>query len=536
MYLVTAKEMQLMDGRTIESIGVPGRVLMENAARGATRVFLQRFPEAPNRRVGVLAGRGNNGGDGFVMARYLFQEGADVTVFLLSEKGRAGGDAGENLKLLDALGVPVWEMPDKAAIEGAETFIRAQDLWVDAIFGTGLNAEVRGHYRTAIERLNEAGRPIFSVDIPSGLHADTGQPCGVCVRASATATFAFPKVGHRVPPGPELTGDLFVVDIGIPPAVADGVAPRQHLITPATLRPLLRSRPPDAHKGTTGHLLVVAGSPGKTGAAAMAAAAALRAGAGLATLGIPQGINTAMEVQTPETMTHPLPEIDGGVLGESAFPPLRSLLDGKTCLAIGPGLGTAEDTVRLVLRLLEASPVPAVVDADGLNCLAVHPRILKNLKTPPILTPHPGEMARLTGSTPAEVQSDRIGHARQFAETYQVHLVLKGAGTIVAHPDGTVHVNPTGNPGMASGGMGDVLTGIIAGLVTQGYDPGVAARLGVYLHGAAADELARSVGPAGYLATEVMAALPKAAAALSRPPRPEPFGFERPVPGGRSFP
>jgi len=352
-------------------------------------------------------------------------------------------------------------------------------------------------------------KPVFSVDIPSGLNSDTGQPCGTCIRAHATATFAFAKTGHILFPGAGYTGTLEIIDIGIPPYIAEEVQPLQYLLTPDLIRSILRARAPDAHKGDTGHLFVIAGSPGKTGAASMTAISAMRAGAGLVTLGIPSSLNSILESQVVEVMTYPLPETVDNTLGEASFDTIMDLLSDKKCLALGPGLGTTVETKTLVHRIIKESNKPIVIDADGLNCLVGHTEILRGLSVPIILTPHPGEMARLIDTTAGDIQKNRIYFARKFSEKFQIHLVLKGAGTVIAHPDGKVFINPTGNSGMASGGMGDVLTGIIAGFIAQGYTPETASHLGVYLHGAVADALAESIGPYGFLATEVMDAIPK---------------------------
>jgi hydroxyethylthiazole kinase-like uncharacterized protein yjeF len=514
MYLVTADEMRRMDRSTIESFGLPGRVLMENAGRGATSFFLEAvYRHAPG-SVGIAAGRGNNGGDGFVMARYLHRKGIPVTVFLLAESARIQGDAATNLRLLDALGVPVVEMADAAAFDARRSLMRHQHGWIDAILGTGLTADVRGYFRAAIDFINQQHRPVFAVDIASGLNADTGQVCGTAIQAVATATFGFAKLGHVCYPGRTHTGALKIIEIGIPPHVAAEEGCRQRLITPAMLKALLTDRSAEAHKGHTGHLLVLAGSPGKTGAAAMTAAAAVRAGAGLVTLGIPRSLNPLLETMITEAMTVGLAETPQGSLDQSAFDVVSTLLDGKRCLAVGPGLGTAQSTGHLLGRLIEECPLPMVVDADGLNLIAAQPAMLLKRQAPMVLTPHPGEMARLSGRSTGEIQSDRIGHARAFAEKHQLHLVLKGASTIVAQPDGEVFVNPTGNPGMATGGMGDVLTGLIAGLIAQGMEVGAAARAGVFLHGSAADRLALKKAPVGYLATEVMDEIPEARNAL----------------------
>jgi len=508
MYLVTASEMQQMDRQTIESFGIPGRVLMENAGLGATRILSDQFDDIINKKVGVIAGPGNNGGDGFVIARYLAQKGSDVAVYLFAESARVKGDAAANLKLLFPLNVPVVEMPDEQSFLAHKTGMLHKEIWIDALLGTGLKSDVKGYFKKIIEFINDLSKPVFSVDIPSGLNSDTGQVCGACIRAQVTATFAFAKTGHMLFPGAEHTGYLEIIDIGIPDHIAKSIRPKQHLLTPKRIRLAFKPRIPDAHKGTTGHVLIVSGSAGKTGAAAMTAMSAMRAGAGLVTLAIPESLNPILETQVLEAMTYPLRETENGIIGESSFNKIMDLLLGKKSLAIGPGLGEAAETKKLVHRIIKESPVPIVIDADGLNNIAGSTELLKKAKAPLILTPHPGEMARLMGSTTGSVQKDRITCAREFAKKFNVHIVLKGAKTIIAHPEGNIFINPTGNPGMASGGMGDVLTGIIAGLVAQGFSPETATHTGVYLHGAAADMLAQKIGPFGYLSTEVMNAIP----------------------------
>jgi len=514
MNIVTASEIQGMDRATIQEFGIPGRVLMENAGRGAVRSFLEVFGDRSGRRIGVAAGRGNNGGDGFVMARYLAQRGLAVTVFLLADPRIIGGDAAANLALLHPLGVPVVEVPTADVLEAQQSLLAQQEIWIDAIFGTGLNAEVRGLYGQVIDFINTSRRPVFAVDIPSGLSADTGQILGRAIRADATATFACAKVGHLLYPGAGLTGRLFVVDIGIPPRIARQIGASQQLLTASEIRDTLAPRAADAHKGTCGHLLVIAGGTGKTGAAVMTAKSAMRAGAGLVTLGLPASLAPSVEPRLLEVMTAPLAESQPGILGAAALTAVEQLYPGKGCLAIGPGLGTAEATARLVRAVVRGCPAPVVIDADALNILAETPQVFDEIRSPLILTPHPGEMARLLGSTTAAVQADRPAAVRTLAVRYGICVVLKGARTVVAAPEGTVWINPGGNAGMASGGMGDVLTGIIAGLAAQGHGPEAAARIGVFLHAAAADRLAERRGPRGFLAGEVMDLLPEVFADL----------------------
>ncbi|MBW1743527.1 MAG: NAD(P)H-hydrate dehydratase [Deltaproteobacteria bacterium] len=508
MYLVTAQQMKDMDRLTIESFGIPGIVLMENAARGTTDALFRHFPNVRDLKVGVAAGHGNNGGDGFVIARYLAGANVPVDVYLLSKRKKVKGDAAANLKLLDRMKVRVHEVTDVTRFESYQDAMKSCDLWIDAMLGTGLTSDVRGLFKEMILFLNALQKPILAVDIPSGLDSDTGKPRGCCVQATVTVTFGLPKIGHVVLPGSEFVGKLEVVDIGIPPVVIDEVRPKHYLLTQKMIMAAFQSRDAGSHKGTTGHLLVIGGSPGKTGAAIMTSQAAMRAGAGLVTLGIPKSLNVAVESQLTEVMTDPLPENADRTLGLSAHRNILRQLEGKNGLAIGPGMGAAKSTQNLVRKLVQASPAPVVIDADGLNALVGNLSFLRKLKVPIVMTPHPGEMARLVGKTVSEVQEDRINEARSFATTHGVHLVLKGAKTVIAHPDGAVFINPTGNPGMASGGMGDVLTGIISGLIVQGLPVREAVNAGVYLHGCAADALARGMGPMGFLASDLTDILP----------------------------
>lgn len=514
MFLVSSDEMRDMDHRTITDFGIPGRVLMENAGRGAVRVLMGHFPDIFTQKTAVIAGRGNNGGDGFVIARYLAQAGCRVTVYLLSDSSRLTGDASANFNLLAPLGIAVREIPDERRLENWKEEMALQDIWVDAIFGTGLNADVTGVFKAAIHYINALGRPVFAVDIPSGVNADTGAVCGACITAAATATFAFPKIGHVQFPGAAHAGALHVVDIGIPPHIAGINPPRQELLTRRDIKAMLSPRPQDTHKGRTGHVLAVAGSRGKTGAAGLCALGALRAGAGLVTLGVPESCLDVAAAFCKEVMTAPLPETIDASLSDAAFPRVMALLKEKKCLALGPGLGTDPQTGDLVARLVRESPAPMVLDADGLNLMAGYPETLAHHGAALILTPHPGEMARLTNRPTRWVQENRLPCARDMAVKFKAHVILKGARTLIAHPDGRVQVNSTGNPGMACAGMGDVLTGMVAGYIAQGYPPDIAAPLAVYLHGLAADRLVQTMGPFGFLASDVADALPSVIAGL----------------------
>jgi NAD(P)H-hydrate epimerase len=523
MIVVTAKQMQALDRQTIDDFGIPGRVLMENAGRGATHAFLQNVYQKGRGRVGILAGRGNNGGDGFVMARYLSQKNIPVTVYLLSTADKVEGDAAANLKLLCASRVELVEVPDEPSFVEKQSQLKHTTHWIDAILGTGLNSDVKGYFRRVITFINDLKRPVFAVDIPSGLNSDTGQPCGVCIQALATATFGFAKIGHVVNPGATFCGHVDVIDIGIPPGLASDAGIQQHLIAGSLIKSLLAHRDPDTHKGRTGHALIVAGATGKTGAAMMTAASALRTGAGLVTLGIPHSLNPIIESRLTETMTIPLPDQGTGLLLEEAFPDIVQAVQGKQAMALGPGLGMASHTRNLVYRMIKEIDLPLVIDADGLNNLAGRIGCLEGRKSATVLTPHPGEMGRLTGVSSFQVQSDRVTAARNLARQTKTFVVLKGARTIIAQPDGAVWINPTGNPGMASGGMGDVLTGMITGLIAQGHTALNACLIGVYLHGLAADMLS-SKAPWGYLATEVMDTIPLAIQKAMTEPAEDPLG------------
>lgn len=507
MKLLTAVEMRHLDQQAIQEVGIPSIVLMENAGRTTYQILRQEFSDLTGLVV-VVAGRGNNGGDGFVIARYLAHAGLPVRVILLTEKARVSGDARANLEILAHIGVPVVEVTTEADMKAqAESLWRAE-LVVDAILGTGLNSEVRGLYRLVIELLNELPAPILAVDIPSGLCADTGQPLGGAVQAMVTVTYGWPKLGQILPPGREYVGRLWQVDISIPPALAEAMP--VELAEAPELRPLLPPRLFASHKGTYGHLLVLAGSEGKTGAATLTALGGLRVGAGLVTLGTPASLNDILEVKLTEVMTMPLPEAAGArALGEKALADLEAFWPGKAAIALGPGLGTHPETVHLVQEIVRRSPIPLVIDADGLNALAEAPACLDQAKVPIILTPHPGEMSRLLNRSVKEIQAQRLETAQELARRHRVIVVLKGAQTVVAEPDGRVSLNPTGNPALASGGTGDVLTGMIGGLLAQKMAPFDGARLGVYLHGLAADARAAWQGERGLIAGELLEELPE---------------------------
>jgi len=508
MLVTTAAEMRALDRWTIEH-GTPGHVLMERAGAGAVRVLRRHWPRLKGPVV-LVCGRGNNGGDGFVMARLLKAAGVRVSVWLVGTRGAVVGDAARMLGRWRGTTREIAGDADVAALRAALAEAR---LVVDALLGTGLNAPVTGLAAAVVEAINAAPAPVLAVDVPSGLSADSGRPLGVAVQAAVTATFGLAKIGQCLHPGVDLCGRLEVVDIGIPAEAVAAVDPRVTLLDDAGAGALLPPRAPESHKGTNGNLLVVAGSRGKLGAGLLAAAAAVRSGAGLTTLAVPAALQPLAEARVPEVMTAELPDgTDGGAaLGDGRA--LGTLLAHRSVVVCGPGLGLTDDTRALVARLLATAQVPVVLDADALNAVAGTPH-LRDARAPLVVTPHPGEMGRLLGRPTVEIQADRIGCARRLAEETGAVCVLKGARTLIASRDGRIVVSPTGNPGMGSGGMGDVLAGVVGALIAQGLEPADAAALGVYAHGAAADAVVARRGQVGLRARDVLEEMPPTLAAL----------------------
>lgn len=513
MYLVTAKEMRELDRLTIEHYGTPGHVLMERAGAGAVAAVLQRFPHVRELPVLILAGKGNNGGDGFVMARLLKKARVRCEVVLAASAAEVKGDALRNLQAFTRMRGKVIEVTEPGQLDLVREKMASSGLIIDALLGTGLNAPVSGLLASFIELTNASGLPVVAVDSPSGLDAESGEPLGVAVQADMTVTFGYPKRGHIGEPSAPYVGELVVVDIGIASEALTQVQPQVELLTREDMGWLVRPRRFGAHKGDFGHLLVLAGARGKSGAALLCGGAALRVGTGLVTLGGPSSLNAVFSSALIEAMTVPLPELPDGSLWLDKLA-LVQAVKGKSVIAFGPGVGVSTDTVGMTRWLLGHSEVPLVIDADGLNCVAVDVTMLEHARVPVILTPHPGEMARLLNLTNAEVQANRLEHARGFATAHRCFLVLKGANTIIAAPDGRVWVNTTGNPGMASGGMGDVLTGVLSGLLAQGLPPEEACCLGVFLHGYVGDMAAEEKGEAGILARDLIERLPSGLRAL----------------------
>ena len=510
MKILTSIQMREIDRKTIEGIGIPGAVLMENAGIRITQAILKRFPEVAEQNIVVVAGKGNNGGDGFVVARHLFNRGARPTVLLLAKKDEVKGDAALNLAVAGRIGVEIVETPTVAEWKKHKVGVWHASIIVDAIFGTGLLKPADGIYAAAIEDINKAGAFKIAVDIPSGLSSDTHLIIGPAVKADLTVALAAPKISHILPPAEEFIGELVVADISVPPFLFDDPCLKIELVEKTTLAPYFKRRKKDSHKGSYGHLFVLAGSLGKTGAAAMAARAALRTGAGLVTVGTPQSCLPAIARSMMELMTEALPETPQKTLSESALTMILDLMKGKDAVLIGPGISTHPSTARLITSLLPKIKSPVVIDADGLNILAENPDALRSLPKPAVLTPHPGEFARLIGRSNQDVLDRRLELAPRFSEQLGVYLVLKGYRTLIATPEGRVFINPTGNPGMATGGSGDVLSGMIASLIIQEKDVLGATLAAVYLHGLSGDIGARILGERALIAGDLIKYLPKA--------------------------
>jgi ADP-dependent NAD(P)H-hydrate dehydratase / NAD(P)H-hydrate epimerase len=502
MKVLTPERMAKYDEYAIKTWGIPSAVLMENAGRNMYRLMKERYLE-DKQRILIFCGRGNNGGDGFVIARYARENGYNVRAFLLCRKGDLKGDAALNMSLYQSLGGEIIELGGD--LEAVKTAIQHAHLIVDAIFGTGLSKAVEGREKAIIDEINQSGKPVIAVDIPSGIDGKTGRPLGTAIKATHTFTFAYPKIGQVLYPGAYHTGKLTVIDISIPSFVADTLGFDGHVIDSEMVRPLLAERTPWAHKGTYGHAAVIAGSPGKTGAAHMASLAALKVGAGLVTLLVPQTLNPIMEAKLTEVMTYPVEDLGTGFFTVSAYEEVKEFLQDKDVVIMGPGLSQNPETMELVRRLYTEIDKPLVIDADGINAFQGHPGLIRKAKGPAVFTPHPGELGRLIRLSPKEINDDRVGVGRRFVAETGATLVLKGAGTVVFRPDGEFFINPTGNPALAKGGSGDILSGFIGGFASQDSSLLDASLVGVYLHGYLADTWIENNTDMDLLASDLLA-------------------------------
>jgi NAD(P)H-hydrate epimerase len=503
MRVLNTAQMREADRRTIHEIGIPSIVLMENAGRQAVAAMEAAFEDLASSRVAVLCGRGNNGGDGFVVARTLIQRGVETSVFLMGSVSHVQGDARTNIEVLGRIGLTVVELTNAQEWELHFSEISECDIIVDALVGTGFHGELTGLLQTIVADVNALGVPVVAIDLPTGVSADSADVEGEAIEASMTVTLAAPKIPLVFPPADRHGGDLVIADIGIPyPLIDELEGPYLELLTREAIRELVPSRAADSHKGDFGRVLIVAGSVGRTGAAHLAAMGALRSGAGLVTVATPRSCLGIVAAMGPEYMTEALDETESGAIHFAALDRLFEL--DADVIAVGPGLGRDPGTVAFVHGLLERAGVPVVIDADGLNAFAGDPdRLMGRDGVDVVVTPHPGEMGRLLGTSIEAVQRDRLASARRFATEHRTHVVLKGHRTIVAGPEGRAFVNLTGNPGMATGGTGDLLTGMIAAWIAQLLDAEAACRLAVYLHGSAGDLAAAEEGDVALIASDI---------------------------------
>ncbi len=503
MEIVTAAQMREADRRATEDFGIPGIVLMENAGLR----IAETVRTLPCTNVVILAGCGNNGGDGLVAARHL-RGAKNVSVWISAEPESYHGEVRTNLNILQRLGHPLNVVRGEEDLANLAEELRWADLVIDALLGTGISRDVDFLYAEIIRLVNSSGIPVLAVDIPSGVCADTGKLLGAAVRASVTVTFALPKQGLLLFPGAAYTGRLEVVDIGIPPALLAGYG--FNLLTSVEMAKLLPFRPSEGHKGTFGSVLLVAGSRGMSGAAALSARAALRGGCGLVYAAIPESIEPTLAAHAQEVITLPLPENRHGRLKAEALDILREKWASCQVVAAGPGLSRDSDVMPVLVGILHECRLPVVLDADALNLLATDPNLTRERDGATLLTPHPGEAARMLGVTAEVVQHDRIGSVRRLAEIYNCTVILKGAHTLIADSGGSISLNVTGNSGMGTAGSGDVLAGIAAALLAQGLTVPQAARLAVYLHGLSGDHAAAAKGERPLMAGDIIEEIPQA--------------------------
>jgi hydroxyethylthiazole kinase-like uncharacterized protein yjeF len=506
--VVTPGQMSEIDRVSICRYGIPGVVLMENAALRVVEELDTDLAGLRGKTIVMFAGKGNNGGDVFAAARHLVSKGAKVCVYMLAEKDSIKGDARINLNILEQIGAEVNELSAHSSMDTVKSVLQNADAVVDGIFGTGLNKGVTGLAYDAINLINDSDRWVLAVDIPSGLNGETGKVMGACVKANKTVTFGLPKLGLVVHPGCEYAGELVTADIGIPKAAVMSVKPGIELLDEEYVSGLMPLRYKNSSKGDYGKVLIITGSTGMTGAGALSGRSALRTGAGLVNLGVPSALTGIYDSLLEEAVTIPLEDRGAGVLSRDSLRQIEEYMKGKSVIAVGPGLSVNGDIVELTAGIIQKAEAPLVLDADALNAVSRDISVLKSLRSQAVLTPHPGEMGRLMGISAREVQENRIETAEELSRRWNVVTVLKGSRTVVALPDGTKFINTTGNSGMATGGSGDVLTGIIAGLIAQGLTPSDAAAAGVYIHGYAGDRAAFNKGEHGMTAGDIADELP----------------------------
>ncbi|HXI13570.1 MAG TPA: NAD(P)H-hydrate dehydratase [Thermoanaerobaculia bacterium] len=505
--VATAEQMRRIEAGAIEELAIPSIVLMENAALAVMELLDHRFGDA--QRAVIFCGTGMNGGDGLAVARHLTNRGTSVDIVLLGEEDACRGDARTNLEICRRSGIPIHIVRDVDALSRALAL--PTDLIIDAIFGTGLARPAVELHARCIEAINEMLQPVVSIDIPSGLNASESQCSGPAISADVTVTFSVPKICHVLSPAAEKCGEVVVADISIPSSSVDRERIALSLISPADVSLIVGERDRDSHKGTYGHVAIVAGSPGKSGAAILAARGALRGGAGLITVVTDRESAQIVDSVSIESMSYAT-QLSAATCGDVA----EMINDRMSAAVIGPGLGDHESSYAVIRMLVATIDCPLVIDASGLNAFAARGEELNTTGGSRVITPHPGELSRLMNVAVAEVQNERMSMARRAAELTKCVVVLKGHQTIVADPDGELAVNTTGNPGMATGGMGDVLSGLIAALLARGESPWDAARAAVYLHGRAGDLLADEYGETGLAAMDLADRIPAALRGLVR--------------------
>lgn len=508
---VSTAQMREIDRVSIEEFGIPETILMENAGLESLYYLDECLGGLHGKRIAVFCGKGNNGGDGFVLARHLHIMGVDCVAYLLASKDDLKGDAKLNQEIFSKIGGRIKELKSDSDIKKHKIPILHADAYVDALLGTGITAPLDGIYKTVVEKMNEWKRFCLALDIPTGLSSDGGAKMGLHVKADATIAYGFPKTGMAFYPAAASVGDLKVVNISFPQKVLDESDFDAWLIDGDYVKGKLPHRPPDAHKGQFGHAVVAGGATGMGGAIGMASLAALKVGAGLVTAAVPKVLSQKFELGIPEVVSYHLGDSLGNPENAEA---ISGFCRNKSVLLVGPGMGRGSNLTELVARIVELVTVPLVIDADGLNNLAPRKEVIKKANVPVVVTPHPGEMSRLTGKSTEEINADRLGAAKEFSREHGCVTVLKGARTVIATPQGTAYVNPSGNPNLASGGTGDVLSGMITGFISQGLTPVDAAVTAVYLHGLAADVYTEKENAYSLSATDLLEYVPKAITAL----------------------
>ncbi len=508
MKIAIAQDMRKIDEFAVKDYSLTISGLMEKAGLAILKTLEENYPPLSKKTFGVLCGKGNNGGDGLVVARLLKKKKASVVVVLVGEADDLSIEAKKQYQKTKAAKVPILSMTDGEKIKLIQAALEECDLIVDGLFGTGLSRPVEGIYRDLIQLVKKSGKPVVAVDIPSGLSADSGSPMGDALPAQMTVSFGLPKFGFYTPIGCSFTGKIKVANIGFPDELLNASFIRQELSDLSMVQKSLPNYDENTHKGTRGRVLVIAGARGLTGAATLSAYGAQRIGAGLVTVACPESLNAILEVKLTEPMTAPVPEIEGGFLSPRATGRILDLAANVNSVVLGPGIGRNRETGQLVKDLIMKLTMPMVVDADALYLMGGHLDHFKTAQAPIIITPHPGEAAWLLKTTITAVEQNRLKVAKQLAQDYNVVVVLKGRFTVIANPQGEVRVNPTGNRGLATGGTGDVLSGIIGGLLAQRLPAFEAATTGVYLHGLAGEEASRKLGPDGLLAGDLLPLLP----------------------------